>query len=559
LTDAKIYTANPKQPWAEALAVKGTDIVYVGDNDGAAGFVGDQTHVAALNGRVVLPGIISTHEHPLLVMGMTSALLMENRGDKQFMLDSLKEYIASHPNGPFFSFGGSYEGKVDISRRDIDRIVPDKPFVMISSSGHGGWVNSKALTAIGVLKGKPDPIDFFERDKDGEPTGYVGTSAAVFYAISKLGLIDKESILAGSGEILELFRSHGVTTAYDAGVTIGLEDKAFAAAHELEQNGKLTTRISASAAFAQRPIHIEAAIEAMRKYGKMYNSEFFRITTLKIHCDGDWGGHTVGMLEPFVSRPNSLGMVSFPDQEQLNSLMLDAARQGYDLHVHMGGDRTARMVLNGFEAVRKAGFADTRLTTGHTTLIHPADKPRFKALDVIVNTFATGIAVDHPEWRAQIGEERYNRLQPMKSLLNDGVKVVLSADWPTEDLNPFLQIYTAMTRSRLGEDTIMPLKSERLSLEDALRAYTADAAYALRMEEFVGTLAVGKRADLIVIDRDIFKIPVEEIPKTNVQITMMNGQIVHEEAVDWGGESKVLEVVEAFDVCADHDMEPESR
>ena len=317
LTDAKIYTSNPKEPWAEALAVKGADIIYVGENNGIERFIGEQTKIAKLDGKLILPGLISTHEHPLLVMGVSSGLMMENRADKQYMMDSLKAYLENQPQGPFLSFGGSYEGMVDISRKDIDQIVSDKPFVMVASSGHGGWVNSKALEAIGVVKGKADPIDFFERDKDGVPTGYVGTSAAIFYTISQLGLIEKKSILEGADEVLDLFRSQGITTVYDAGVTIGLEGEAFAAISELEKENKLTSRISASAAFAQRPMHIDSAKEAMTKYGKMYNSELFRISTLKIHGDGDWGGYTVGMLEPFDTKPDSLGMVSFPDQNQL--------------------------------------------------------------------------------------------------------------------------------------------------------------------------------------------------------------------------------------------------
>jgi predicted amidohydrolase YtcJ len=210
------------------------------------------------------------------------------------------------------------------------------------------------------------------------------------------------------------------------------------------------------------------------------------------------------------------------------------------------------MVLNGFDAVRKAGFKNTRLTSGHTTLVDPKDKPRFKELDVIVNTFATDIAVDHPGWREAIGEERYKRLQPMKSFVNDGVKVVLSADWPTAQLNPFLQIYTAMTRSRLGEEIIMPPASEKLSLEDAIKAYTSDAAYALRMENIVGSIEVGKRADLIVLDRDIFKIPTDEIANTNVAITIMNGKIVHEEALNWLGDSELSNIINDFDVCGEH-------
>jgi predicted amidohydrolase YtcJ len=552
LKNAKIYTADTANPWAKSIAISDGNIVYVGDNDGAQAFVGATTRVGDLGGRVILPGIVSTHEHPLLFMGCSQGLMMENRGDRDYMMEELKKYVATHPDGPFFSFGGAYEGAVVIKKEDIDAIIADKPFVMVAASGHGGWMNTKALEAMDIVPGKPDPIDYFERDDNGVPTGYVGTSAAIFSTIVRAGLIDKDSILAGAPATLALLSSYGITTAYDAGVTMGLEGSAFEAAHELEKRGDLTTRIAASAAFAQRPVHIKPAIAAMDKYKPLYDSEVFKTQTLKIHGDGDWGGYTVGVLEPLEGRPDSLGMVSFPEQEQLNSFLLEAAKRGFDIHVHVGGDRTARMVLNGFEAVRAAGFEDTRLVMGHTMLVHPDDKPRFKELDVIVNTFATGISVHSDLWKQQVGEERYELLMPMGSFADDGVRVVLSADWPTADIDPFLQIYTAMTRKERGAKKSMPTKKERLTLEQALDAYTVNAAYALRMEDLVGSLEVGKKADLIVLDRDIFKIKTDEIPEVNVLVTMMNGRIVHEEALDWTAEKSAgEELIGKIDACND--------
>lgn len=552
LKSAKIYTADEESPWAQAIAIRGPDIVYVGNDEGARDYIGPGTQVADLAGRVVLPGLVSTHEHPLLFMGASQGLMMENRGDRDYMLAELKKYVDTHPDGPFFSFGGAYEGAVEIKKEDIDAIIGDKPFVMVASSGHGGWMNSKALEAMGIVPGKPDPIDFFERDENGVPTGYVGTSAAIFATIVRSGLIDKKAILAGAPATLDLLSSFGITTTYDAGVTIGLEGSAFEAARELEEQGELTTRISASAAFAQRPVHIEPAIAAMEKYKPLYDSELFKTQTLKIHGDGDWGGYTVGVLEPLNGRPDSLGTVSFPNQEELNRLLLEAARRGFDIHVHAGADRTARMVLDGFEAVRKAGFEDTRLVMGHTMLVDPADKPRFKELDVIVNTFASGVAVHSELWREQVGDERYRRLLPMSSFVKDGVRLVMSADWPTADIDPFLQIYTTMTRKERGAEKSMPPDEERLTLEQALDAYTIDAAYALRMEDLVGSLEVGKKADLIILDRDLFEIPTEEIPDVNVLVTMMNGRIVHEEALDWTAKTPGgNELVGKLDVCLD--------
>ena len=156
LTNGRVYTVNDKQPWAEAVAVKGTDIVYVGDNKGTSKFIGDDTTVADLGGKLMLPGFIDTHHHAALVMSIASSLLMETPadgvGDKEKMLQALGDYVNANPDGPFLSMGGAFEGLVDIVRHDIDKIVSDKPFLMIAGTGHGGWANTKALEALGVVK-----------------------------------------------------------------------------------------------------------------------------------------------------------------------------------------------------------------------------------------------------------------------------------------------------------------------------------------------------------------------------------------------------------------------
>jgi len=432
-----------------------------------------------------------------------------------------------------------------IYRQDIDKVVSDKPFVMIASSGHGGWANTIALEMAGITKGQPDPIDHFERDEDGTPNGYLGSGAAVFYMIYKLGLIEKDVVLTQADDIMGFISSNGITTVHDAGLPPGLEEPFFSAITELEEQGRLSVRISASI-MAQRPVHIEGAIAALKKYGPMHSSELFNVNTLKVHGDGDFGGFTAGLLEPYTDNPASRGLVSFPDSEQLSSFMLTAVELGYDIHAHVIGDWTARVILDSYAKVRKAGYKDARLSTGHTQLVDKQDRPRFKELAITVNTFATGIAVPSVAGPIRLGEDRYAAYMPMKSFINNGVRLTLSADWPVEDINPFLQMYTAMTRSRIGEDEWLPPAIEKLTLEDAIRAYTTDAAYQIRMEKIIGSIEVGKRADLIIIDKNLFKIDAEKIPETNVITTMMNGKIVFEKGVDKIDE-ELLEDIKDFE------------
>ncbi len=560
LTNGKVYTVNTKQPWAEAVAVKGKDIVYVGDRAGAKTFIGDKTVVTDLKGKTMLPGFIDTHSHTMLVMGISSGLMMDTPpdgvGDKAKMLRAVADYVKANPKGPFFSFGGAFEGLVDINRHDIDKIIADRPFFMVAGSGHGGWANSKALEMAGVIKGKPDPIDHFEREKDGTPTGYVGSSAAVFYTMGTLRLISEESVVANANAVLAASSAYGLTTTFQAGHIQGMEEVFLGALEQLEKTGKLTVRMSVVAAFAQRPIHIEPSLGNIEKFLPRYNSELLRVDALKIHGDGDVGGYTTGMLEPFADNPDKgLGMVSFPDQDQLVRFMLDSAKLGVDhIHMHAIGDRTLRQALDAFEQVRKAGYKDMRLSTGHTNLVHPDDLPRFKELDVFADLHAQ-YALPLDVSKERLGEKRYNeRLFHVKSMIKSGARLTIGSDVPAGDENPFRSIAVAISRREMGQREVLPPADEVLSVEETIQAYTINGAHMLGMEEIIGSIEVGKRSDLIVLDRNLFDLSPEEIALTRVVSTMMNGRVVYDDSVGREeGAEDLIEVLEDFDFCSSID------
>lgn len=541
--NGKIYTMNAKQPWAQAIAVTGGDIVYVGDDEGVKKFIGSRTTVADLKGKMVMPGIVSSHEHPFLSMGLASGLMLEYTEDASKMLAALKTYVTSNPDGAPFSFGGSYEGLVTITRQEIDAIVPDRPFLMIAASGHGGWCNTEALKLAGIAKGVPDPIDTFERDAEGVPTGYIESSAAIAWMSGVVNIITKEGVREEAEGVLNAFASNGITAVFDAGVP-NMEDAVYPIIREMERQGTLPIRLSASV-MTQRSSMTELVMEKLDRYSKKFVSEQFKVDTFKVHADGSFDGYTAGTLEPYTDRPETTGMTSFtPDVQR--EMTLAAAAQGYDIHTHTIGDRTLRQTLDAYEAVRKAGFDEVRLTTAHTCLVHPDDKPRFKELDVIVNTFATNNAVLAEGMLQRLGPERFleSGFQPMGSFVAMGVKVVMSADMPTAPLNPFLQMSIAMNRCVPGAKESLPPKSEALTLEQVIRAYTLDAAYMLRWENIIGSLEVGKRADLIILDKNLFELTTEEVADVRVLATIMNGKIVHEEAVDWGPSEQLLDDVD---------------
>ncbi len=540
MTNGKIYTVNENQPSAEAVAVNGTDIVYVGDDNGAREFIGDNTTVTDLEGKLMLPGFIDTHHHGNLVMAFATGLTMDTPpdgvGDKDEMLRAVADYVEANPNGPFFSFGGSAEGLVEITRQDIDAIIADQPFLMVAATGHGGWANTKALEMTGVIKGEPDPIDHFEREQDGTPTGYVGSSAAAFYVLGTLQLISEEAFAANADLVLSATSAYGITTTHQVGHIHGMEEAFAGSMDQLAQRGELPVRLSIAAYYAQRPRHIEAALASIENLVPKYKSEMVSVSSLKIHGDGDFGGYTTGMLEPFADDPvKGLGMFSFPDDDQLTRFMLDAARLGVQhIHMHAIGDGTLRQALDAFEEVRNAGYEDIRLSTGHTYLVHPDDMPRFEELDVFADIHAQYAWPLGGFYLERLGEERYNdRLFHVKSIINSGARITIGSDVPAGDENPFRSIAVIVSRREMGESEVQPPAGEALSIAEAIQAYTINGADMLGMGEIIGSIEVGKRADLIVVDRDIFEASPEQVAQTRVLRTMMNGRIVYNDPVGW--------------------------
>ncbi len=540
--NGQVYTVNENQPRAEAVAVKGTDIVYVGDDQGAEKFIGDNTKVTDLESKTMLPGFIDTHHHGIVVMATAAGLMMatppDGVGDKAKMLQAVAEWLAAHPDGPFFSFGGSFEGLVDITRHDIDRIVADQPFVMVSGTGHGGWANTRALEGIGVVKGEPDPIDHYEREADGTPTGYIGSSAAVFYIVGKLGLFKPEYFAANAEGVLAGSSANGLTATLQAGYIQGTEDGVFPMIEQLEKAGKLPVRISSVALQAQRPIHIEHGLANLDKFVPRYNSELFRVDAMKIHGDGDTGGYTIGMLEPFSDAesydaydPSKPGLISFPDTDQLVEFMIESLERGAShIHMHAIGDATLRQALDAFERVRAAGYTDARLSTGHTNIIHPDDLPRFAELNVMAD-FHAQYAVPSELGYSRFGEERIReRGFRTRSLWDSGGIVTIGSDFPAGEENPFLSIAVIISRREPGKSEVLPPADEALSIEQAIQAYTLNGARLLGMEDIIGSIEVGKRADLIVVDRNILEATPEEIVESKVLTTMMNGKVRHDVA-----------------------------
>jgi len=523
-TNGKIYTVNERQPWAEALAIKDGGLIAVGSNADVEMLKGENTDVVDLKGKFVMPGVISTHEHSIFFSAVSSGLVIEELShDKNKMLAELKKYLEENPDGPYMSYGGGYENTVKIHRKEIDAITgSDIPFFMMSKTGHAGWANTKALELAGVTK-DTEPIDFFGKDPDGTRNGYVGTAAAAYYMMGVAGL-KKDAVIKSAPAVLKNIASVGVTHMWEVGQPPSHEGPLFEAMAQLEKEGKLTTRYTV-AMMVQRENQLAGAVEGLKKFNKMYHSQFFNVNSLKIHGDGSIEGHTAFLLKPYSDDPSKIGILSVPELKSTEAI-LEAAKLGFNIHTHAIGDAANRSFLNIFQKVREAGYSDARLTMGHTVLVDDADLQRFKDYDVTANFYTWECAQPSKLYLAKFGPERYNKLARLGTMHDMGIRLALSADYPSAPLNPFAQIHAAVTRSHLGQTEILGSEKDKLTVAQAIRAYTMDAAYVVNADSYSGSLEVGKRADFIVLDRNIFEIPEDDIANALVLKTVLDGRVV---------------------------------
>lgn len=537
IVQGRIYTVDAAQPWAEAVAIRDGAIVRVGDTKSTDPHVGASTRIVDVGERMVLPGFIDTHAHPMQAVGLRYALLLDVFMDVDEILTALMSYADSNAERPLllgFGFNELQFGSDGPRKEVLDAVIADKPVVLIDSGGHSAWLNSRALEVFGIDKDTPDPIPgahYYQRDEDGTPTGWLLESQTFFPPLAEFGAYDTEAALDETNFVYSLFRSSGITTVYDAGMS-SFEPIALEVAAELERRGTLPFRLVASH-MIQNPNQVPGAIARFRELETQYNRGRLRVGMIKIHNDGTVGARTAAFLEPYSDFPESSGSVLL-EPSMLDTLVAEADAEGIDLHIHAIGDRTVRESLDAIEVARRDNPAGvTRHTIAHVELTSDADLPRFAELGVIVQTTAYWQALIADESRAALGDDRFDRAFRFRELVDSGVRVTFGSDFPATGgpvfaMAPLWNIEVGHTRRLPGvvDGPINGGAEARLSLEEMIRGYTLDAAYQLRMEGEVGSLEDGKQADLVVLDRNLFEVPPQEIHQVRVDATVLGGQVV---------------------------------
>ncbi len=540
-TNAKVYTLDDARPWAEAVAVSGNEIVYVGDDAGARALVGTGSAVRDLQGQLLLPGFIDTHAHPVAGGGYATALSLNTAGTVDEWVAAIADYAeANKDKSVLFGFGflATTFGPVGPTRQLIDSVVPDRPVLIMDEGFHAAWANTAALKALNITQDTPDPVpgySYYKRDENGDATGYLLEGTAGL-AMDALDVITEDVITEGTGIIVDIMNGYGVTSAFDAG-TMGDMEQTANVLHKLEAAGELTVRIVGSS----RPETQEeaaTAVDVAKQWRDTVKGERYHYNTLKIPDDGTVEGRTAAMFEDYQGEPGNSGKTVFTEQ-QLVEMMSAAAAEDMDVHVHALGERAINDALNAIEKVRRVfPDSDTRFTICHIQVLADQDLQRFADLDVIAQS--TPLWASYDEYGKQfVSEDQFERYWRYASLEKLGVKLTFGSDFPasgagTLGLSPVVQIEIGHTRQEAGmpDAEIQPRRSERLSVETLVRGFTIDAAYQLRMEDRLGSIEVGKLADLVVLDQDIFQVDPYSIHETGVVLTMLDGDIVYESSAE---------------------------
>jgi predicted amidohydrolase YtcJ len=556
LTGGKVYTVNKKQPWAEAVAVKGKEIVYVGDNAGAKTFVGNGTEQIDLKGRLLLPGFVESHIHIGMGAGTTSGVILASSDSLEEVLRKVKEYAEANPDKKTI-FGASYSAFIFDEKGPrkelLDEIASDRPVYLMDHTLHSVWVNSKAYEVAGITKDTPNPPGGeYVKNENGELSGSVKGGPAHLPILVKTKAITTDDIMKALPDLLEGMSEFGFTTAIDMGAPFATE-AIFDSYVGLDRAGKLPLRLSVTHYINSEELAKDAA-EKLDACAKRWKSEHVWFDTLKITIDSVVENQKAATLEPYLNT-GECGVLQL-GAEAMEKVCIETAKKGYGITVHTIGDRAVRETLNAARALRKAGFKDTRFSTTHSQMVDPADRSRYKELDV--DAQATGNWAVYIQASVDVlGQQRHDTVQfPFRSWADDGVTIALGADWPAtpggfeHGVNPFNNMYTAMHRKAppgleevLGQvpgETLKPA-DQVLTLAEAVAAYTIGGAKMLGIDDEVGTIEVGKKADLILLSQNLFEIDAEEIPKTKVLGTMFDGKIVHD--VLYGiGDSDLVEL-----------------
>src|SRR5438309_714118 len=531
ILNARIYTVNPQQPSAEALAISGEKILAVGTKNEIEKYRGASTRIIDAQGHLVLPGFVDCHIHFMDgSMGLTRVDLNDAKTVTEIQ-KRVKDYAESHAQEPWITGMGwtypTFGPSALPDKKILDDVVPTRPVYLVAFDGHSSWANSKALAMAGITKETPDPPNGkIVRDANGEATGALKESAGDVVA-KLMPKPTREERLAALRKGIHEANKFGLTRVQSAGGDFEYLDLY----DELRRKGELTLRFYV-AYFLNPPELRPEDLEKIEQARKTYRDEWIAGGVVKTMLDGVVEAHTAAMLTPYSDDPSQVGKM-FWEPAKYKAAVTELDRRGLQIFTHAIGEKAVRTALDGYEeAARTNHTHDARPRIEHIETISAQDIPRFGKLGVIASVQPLHLYPDEDTldiWARNAGPERAERAWSFHSIEEHGGRLAFGSDWPVVTLNPWTGVQTGITRkTALGKPEGGFVPREAVSLEDAIKAYTLGAAFAGRREKQEGSLEAGKLADLILVNQDLFKIEPREIGKTEVLLTMVGGRAVYE-------------------------------
>ncbi len=522
--NGKIYTGDEKAKYVQCVVTEGEYIVYAGDHEGAEGLLGKNHETIDLNGALMLPGLSDNHVHFISGGEYLGGLDLRPAKSRKEFKDILKKFISTKSKGEWITGGDwdheAWEVKDLPTKEMIDDISPDNPVLIYRFDGHIALANSIALKMAGINSATTQPAggEIARDKKTGEPTGILVDKAIPLVSSLIPDATEKQNEESLERALKEAARL-GLTMVHD--ITYRNDLKAY---QKFEKAGLLTCRI-----YTRLPI---ADFRNLSSIGieSGFGSDMLKTGSLKAFADGSLGAASAWFFEPYAHDKNNTGLpMDIITNDSLRKWAIEADAAGLQLSIHAIGDRANSYILDLFgEIVSKNPQRDRRFRIEHAQHLRIKDIPKFKKFGVIASAQPYH-CIDDGVWAyKRLGEERVSSSYRFADLLKSGAHLCFGSDWSVAPLNPFQGIYAAVTRRTLdGKNPDGWIPDQKISVEDAVKCYTIENAYAAFMESKLGTIEPGKYADFTIVDRDIFSIDPELIKDTKVKMTVVNGKTVY--------------------------------
>jgi predicted amidohydrolase YtcJ len=520
LFNANIYTSNPGNPKAGAIAISNGQIMAVGNDSEILRLAGSSTTKINIEGKTITPGFIDAHSHPAYSGRAHLRNVDCDLRSIRAIKDEIKKKSIVTPPGKWIS-GFKYDDTKTsdgryINRYDLDEITPDHPIMITHRGGHTAYVNSKALQLAKLDKNTPDPSGgMIVRDENGVPTGLLKENAVNLVSDLIPNEFTEKDNQEGVKLITQMMAKSGITSVTDA-----YGNKTFLDAYrDAFRANELSTRINCMIGYFE----IDSMIEQGVKTGD--GDEWVRIGGMKLTCDGSISERTARLSKPYIGRPDDYGIIVM-DEEELYDYAIKAHRANWQIGIHANGDVGIEKSLNVFEKIQKEyPRNDPRFRLEHCTVINAKIIKRITDLKVIPNPFSTYVYF-HGEKMIAYGKDRLENMFAVKSFLDAGINVTQTSDYPPGPYEPMMAIQSSVTRKDMSGNIWGP--SQKISVEQALKVGTINGAYASYEEKIKGSLESGKLADLVVLEEDPLQVDPNTIIDIKIQRTMVDGKWVYE-------------------------------